>query len=331
MNNQHKMFAIKHMSILEITSQDFKEINVTKKNSIFNLRINNNSYLISSHSYLPIKSLKIDENYIDSNDLLVNSNWNDLLIIKNRYQVSNTFDKIRKTILSIGTRFIIGCNPNYVLEEIEYENFAFLPNYPRLMYYKIFGNTNHLRCGDPILNINGENLELVGIVSSVFENYVYGLPSYYIYKTIKRSNNDIMIPNLNSIQEIAKIDNFKINNGVIWNKFIKFNIPVDVNFLLESDKEKIYEINGDKIIPEYIKFENKSAIPNSDCIFIDDKYFILTSRLLHLIKLYSNDYITQIWDSVKNLTKRLLENETLSSTSLIKLDVDSNGKLIVLC
>ena len=110
------------MSILEITSQDFKEINVTKKNSIFNLRINNNSYLISSHSYLPIKSLKIDENYIDSNDLLVNSNWNDLLIIKNRYQVSNTFDKIRKTILSIGTRFIIGCNPNYVLEEIEYEN-----------------------------------------------------------------------------------------------------------------------------------------------------------------------------------------------------------------
>lgn len=317
------------MSILEITSQDFKEINVTKKNSIFNLKMNNNSYLISSHSYLPIKSLKIDENYIDSSNLLVNSNWNDLLIIKNRYQVSNTFDKIRKTILSIGTRFIIGCNANYILEEIEYENFAFLPNYPRLMYYKIYGNTNHLRCGDPILIINGGNLELVGIVSSIYENYVQGLPSYYIYKTIKRSNNDIMIPNLSSIHEITKIGKNKINNGVIWNKFIRFNIPVDVNFLLESDEDKIYETNGVKIIPEYIKFENKSVIPNSDCLLIDDKYFILTSRLLHLIKLYSNDYVAQIWEPVKNLTKRLLENETLSSTSLIKLDVDSNGKLII--
>ena len=74
---------------------------------------------------------------------------------------------------------------------------------------------------------------------------------------------------------------------------------------------------------------NKSVIPNSDCLLIDDKYFILTSRLLHLIKLFSNDYVAQIWESVKNLTKRLLENETLSSTSLIKLDVDSNGKLII--
>ena len=174
------------MSDLEIITQNLKHLNVSKECTVFGLKLDGKSYLISSHCYLPINHIKINGSIINMDNVLVNSNWNDLIIIKDEYQVKNTFDKIRKTILPKGTRFLIGKAEICYLQDVEYINFAMLPNYPKLMYYKIQGNISNLKPGDPILINNNGSLELVGIISYIYDDFVFGLPSYYIFKTIKK-------------------------------------------------------------------------------------------------------------------------------------------------
>ena len=320
------------MSVLEIKSQDFKHVNVNKLNSFFRLKIAGNSFLISSHSYLPINYLKINNNQIMIDDIYINSNWNDLLIIKNQDQKCPTFDKIRKTILPNGTRFLIGAQSNYVQDDIVFSNFAMLPNYPRLMYYKIVGDTTNIRCGDPVLlpkiDQNNSSLELSGIVSYKFDNYVLCLPSYYIFKTINRSNNEILVPNIDDISKINKIDNYKVTNNLIWNKFIKYNIPIDVNFLLESDQDKIYEINNMKIIPEYSIYQSESIVKNVNYLMFYDECFLLTTRLFHLLKEYSTEMSNEIWDEISK-KKCTTSVSTFYSVSNIVVDIDSNNKLII--
>lgn len=321
------------MSVLEIKSQDFKHVNVNKINSFFRIKIAGNSFLISSHSYLPINFIKINNNQIMIDDIYINSNWNDLLIIKNQDHKCPTFDKIRKTILPNGTRFLIGAQSNFVLDDIIFCNFAMLPNYPRLMYYKIVGDTTNIKCGDPVLlpkiDLNNTSFELSGIVSYKFDNYVLCLPSYYIFKTINRSNNEILVPNIHDISKINKIDNYKVSNNYIWNKFIKFNIPIDVNFLLESDQNKIYEINNIQIIPKYIIYENESIVRNTSYLMFRDECFLLTTRLFHLLKEYSNEMSEKVWDEISK-KKCTTMVDTFYSASNIIVDIDSNDKLIMI-
>ena len=75
------------MSVLEIETQHIKHLKTIKECSVFRLKLNGNSYIISSHCYLPISNIKIDNINISKENMLVNSNWNDLLIIKDEYQV----------------------------------------------------------------------------------------------------------------------------------------------------------------------------------------------------------------------------------------------------
>ena len=315
------------MSVLEIETQHIKHLKTIKECSVFRLKLNGNSYIISSHCYLPISNIKIDNINISKENILVNSNWNDLLIIKDEYQVKSTFDKIRKKILPNGTIFLIGQTYECYLHDVEYLNFAMLPNYPKLMYYKIKGDISNIIIGDPILYINNGNLELVGLVSYIYEDYVLGLPSYYIHKTILRQDNNLLVPDIDDLQSITKINNYNIVNNLIWNKHIKFNIPIDVNFLLETDKENLYEINNELVCVNYIKYENRNIIINENYIMFDGPNYKLTSRLFHLLKEISVDHPKEILNKIGFYNK----NQQISnSTSNIKINVEIDNKLVII-
>ena len=64
------------MSKIEIETQNLKDLYITKTCSIFRLKFNGNTYLISSHCYLPINNIKIEDMTISKENILVNSNWN---------------------------------------------------------------------------------------------------------------------------------------------------------------------------------------------------------------------------------------------------------------
>ena len=259
-------------------------------------------------------------------NVLVNSNWNDLIIIKDEYQVKNTFDKIRKTILPNGTRFFIGKAEICYLQDVEYINYAMLPNYPKLMYYKIQGNISNLKPGDPILINNNGTLELVGIISYIYDDFVLGLPSYYIYKTISRERNDIFIPDIENIKTITKIDNYNVVNNFVWNKYIKYNVPIDVNFLLESDIKKLYEIENEITEVSYVKYNNDNIVTNISYIMFDGPDFKLTTRLFHLLREKSTNYSKEILDKIGINNK---DCAVSTSTSNMRINVDQDNKLVV--
>lgn len=314
------------MSYLEIITQNLKHLNVSKECTVFGLKLDGKSYLISSHCYLPINHIKINGSIINMDNVLVNSNWNDLIIIKDEYQVKNTFDKIRKTILPNGTRFFIGKAEICYLQDVEYINYAMLPNYPKLMYYKIQGNISNLKPGDPILINNNGTLELVGIISYIYDDFVLGLPSYYIYKTITRERNDIFIPDIENIKKITKIDNYNVVNNFVWNKYIKYNVPIDVNFLLESDIKKLYEIENEITEISYVKYNNNNIITNVNYIMFDGLDFRLTTRLFHLLRELSTDYSKEIIDKITINNK---DCPVSTSTSNIRINVEQDNKLVV--
>ena len=273
------------MSFIKVKSQEISGRCKVKSASIFRVKINSNSYLVSSHCYLPIYSLYLNDEFIEKDDILINSNWNNLLIIKDNYQVTPTFDKIRKTILPIGTRISVGSNGCIRnIDSIEYFTYGYVPNYPRLINYVISGEITGVKIGDPILFNNNGSFELVGIVQKIQVNTIFALPSYYIFKTIERTYNDIMIPDINDINIITKIDNYKVNNRIVWNKHIKSNIPLDVNFLLESDSNQEYEIMNRPAEFNFVKIQSDRILSNIPHIISSDNKYLLTTRVYHLLK-----------------------------------------------
>jgi hypothetical protein len=207
-----------------------------------------------------------------------------------------------------------------------------IPNYPKLMYYKINGDISNINIGDPILIINNNNLELVGLVSYIFDDHVLGLPSYYILKTILRKDNNLRIPDINNIQSITKINSYNVVNNFIWNKHIKFNIPIDVNFLLEDDKENLYEIDNIQIYVNYINFEDKNVILNENYIMFDGPNYKLTTRLFHMLKELSNEFSKEILNIIL-LNSENISNQKVNisnSTSNIKINVEKDNKLVII-
>ena len=313
---------------LTIRAQKLSNYVFKKINSVFRLKFNSKYYLISCHENLPIYSIEIDSIPINPSDIIVDSKWNDILILQDRAIFCKSFEKVKQSIMTNPTECIIGGskqNSKYVLEGIVYRNFGDVPNYPRIIYYKINLGIrkfdNQIKIGDPVISINNDTEELIGMVTDITNNIVYVIPVYYIMKTILGHDNEILMPDIDNISQITKIDNNKISNGFIWNSHIRMNIPLDVHFLLEGDVKQEFELDNKITDVGFKKYSYNQILVNDSKVVEIDDHFLLTTRTFKFLSTLDRSFCRDFLDAIRS------RKENVSS---IKFKIERNGTLIVI-
>lgn len=257
------------------------------------------SYIVTSHNFLPIKN----DITLEKNDLkiCINSKWNELLILKTENNIDSlpTFTKIRTKLPSVGSYALLK-DKQVMIQEFVFHNFAFLPNYPQILYIRIkIKSPSEYIAGTPLYDkYNG----LLGIVSFSDNDSVYCLPSYYIIKTFEKKNK-ILLPNV--VDKIVRVNRHLVKDNNIYNPYLGTSVPLFCYFLLESNRENNLTILKDKkedniTNVEFREYKNNKLINNSRKLHIKNNYYDLNTTSLHLLKkvfpLLSQKLLSQLND-----------------------------------
>ena len=286
---------------IQIDSIDFNKRNNNTfiETESFLLRRNKKLYFITSHNFLPIK------NNITHNDnklsICINSKWNELLILSSESIPDKVpvFSKISIKLPNIGS-FAYLNNKKFMINQFCFQNYAFLPNYPEVIYIQIkCKKSENFLAGSPLYD---SKRKILGIVSFSDENNIYCLPSYYIIKTFDKKNK-IELPNYSG--DLTKINRHLVKDNMIYNPYLGLNIPISCYFLLESNRklEIIVKDADEEYLFEDIEFReysNKELILNSRKIIRNKKYVKLTSGTLHLIKKQYPELCQKLFQFISN-------------------------------
>ena len=320
------------MLTARITSESLPIVdNVTLYNNLFSIKFKGNKYLVTCHYNIPIKEINIEgidnlNNYSVYPDIYIDCIWNDVLIlnpiIEDKY--IDSFEKFKIDLVPVNTLvFFDSNNENFaVIEEIVFDS---LNNNPLIAYYKIRSRTR-LNIGQSVYIVLNNKPTLVGMVTYLNlkgdEYEILVLPSYYIIKTILRKNsNEIYYPKLDLNMKISSIDGNDVDSSqMVYHEKLKYKIPINSYFLLETDGKISYLINNNIQITDYMKIDK--FIFKNDARLIKDQnksIFDLTSRLMQVINLLNCKLL-------KNVYKKLELEENKSS---LKIQFESDGKLVV--
>jgi hypothetical protein len=286
--------------ILTIENIDKAELIEITINGIL-ISINNKLYAITLHQGLPIQSIKINNNIIND---YIKCRWNDLLIIPldNKYENTIIFKSFVKKHLDNNDKlFINNSKVKYIQDEFLPINM--IPNFPNIMYYIIKNINNiNIKTGMPIIN---DNNKLACIVSKIENDLLYCIPINYVLLSINRKDNYIYIID-EELNNVKKINNYKIINDKIYCIFHKSYVPVDCYITINYDKINRIVLNNNiekRIYPSIL--DN-----NEEGIIIKNNKLIFTSELLHLLKLLRYDNILDILMSMsKNKDYKFIHNE----------------------
>ena len=277
------------------------DININITNKGFVLKYKSIDYIITLHNYCPVNANNIKitcennnnlmneaEVLINEAEILINSSWNELLILKCNIQSNyKQIKKIKLALPSINNK--VYCNNNIlIVDDYNFISLNFLPIYPRILYIKLKNDNNgSLFPGLPVFQ---KNKKLIGIISHKVDDYVYIIPTYYIIKTLeKQCNNNIFTFDYNSI--INKINKYNVSNNQIYHPSLLINMPLDVYFTLEGDKEKILKIN-DEYFHMYSELNFTNLIGNQKYIIKKNNNYILNVSLLTILKIINNRIVS---------------------------------------
>lgn len=286
-----------------------KDEDLLMESGFFQLKWKRKSYIITSHSFLPIKNNIYLENI--KLNICINCLWNELLILKfsNDNKDSKlpedvlSFDKIAIKVPSIGNEVYIRGN-RLIIQKYCFSETGFIEKYPKTVYMKLKINSkNNFLIGDPVYC---DQNKLQGIVSFFDDNYIYCLPSYYLIKTFEKENN-FKIPTVD--QDIVRINRNIVKNGMIFNPYLGIHIPLTSYLVLEENREIEAYCDDDDSIPLKINFRDYHDLPIIDSkrnLLKDSKgYYSLTSCSLHLMKKIYPQYM-------ENLAQIINTNEKIN-------------------
>ena len=267
--------------------------------SAFLIKRNKTAFLISTHSFLPIKNnIQYEDEQLK---ICINSKWNELLILKSETEIKNLqlFKKLRLKIPNNGS-FVFLQDKKVVIEDKIFSNYAFLPNYPQLVYIKIkIDRPSNYLSGTPLVDNTNS---LVGIVSFSDTNHVYCLPSYYIVKTFEKKN-DILLPEIDD--QITRVNRHYVKNDMIYNPYLGLKIPIHAYLLLESDRQTEVSVIRDNeelniFNVNFVKYSDSCLIENSRKLIVRNKYYTLSSASLHLLKKYKPELSIKLFSQLSN-------------------------------
>jgi len=253
------------------------------------MKINKQTYVITLHQNLPIKSIKIN-NIIINNDDVIKCRWNDLLIIPIILkETKNVFKYFVKKHLDNNDKLFINDIKVKYIQDIFFP-ISMLPDYPHIMYYiiKNISGINNIKLGMPIIN---DNNKLVGIISRIEDDILYCIPINYVFLTLNRKDNHIYTIN-EDFNNIKKINNNKIIGDKIYCIYHKTYVPIDCYININYDKiNRIYLNNNVEKCIYSVLFDNND---HNEGIIIKDNKITLTIELLHLLKLSNYDNVLDI-------------------------------------
>lgn len=270
-------------------------------------------YIISVHHGKPIKEI--------SHSIIINSVWNELLILEKKTQDNSLIIKnIKLSVPKITEKLNLPFNNTtkikLTISGYKFLNLNNLPTNPRCMYIiaQMEENKNlQSLSGSPVFN-NGN--KLIGVFCKQLNNEIYILPSYYIIKTLTKKNNDA-IYGIDFEYPIKKINNFNVNNDSIYHKSLNTYIPIDAYFMLEGDIGKELLINNEHVY-RFVDIHDSLPITNERTIVKDGSKYVVNAALLILLQMINKRIIINLIDFVKNnigkkmyvvINKTILDNK----------------------
>lgn len=242
---------------LSLKCLPFMTTNYRESLTGFLLCHNNTTYLLSVHHNLPIE--KIYEKQTESScNILVNSCWNEVVIMDSKNIDTSQFTVFRKiqnrmtftesevfTLLD-GQRTLLEINKT-IFEP--FDNFNFSPDIPYIIcklkspHESLAGNS-----GAPVFIREGNEDILIGVISkhNIENQTLYIIPIYmYIRSLEKKDNTTIYGLDFKDAVKIGAynvIDDIELGK-VIYHPTLKINVPLSTYFLLEGDNGAEFTIN----------------------------------------------------------------------------------------
>lgn len=272
----------------------------------FVIKHNTKKYIVTLHHNLPINKV-IDENKNEL-EIIINSNWNELLFLKLPDDISDIPD-YNIYINNFQTKLpkksdIAHINIDGTKFKIDITNITYFPfdniNGYKLPYIEccmkdnvsLYTDNNEKLIGSPVFIDN----KMIGIYSRTNTSNIKGyiIPTYTIIKTLSKidNNNIYTIPNLNNISKIGK---FNINNNLIYHQILKQNINIDSYIMLEGDKDKILRVKYKDTTKGRINMIVKQNLLDiGNYLVIKEDKYKLNLRLLTLIKKTNPNMIVRI-------------------------------------
>lgn len=285
-----------------------KDENLLIESGYFQLKWKRKYYIVTSHSFLPIKNnIHLGEKKLN---ICINCVWNELLILKNSIDKKcsiisediETYDKIGIKVPPMGSYLYIK-NKRFIVQEYCFSESGFIEKYPKVVYMRLKKNKsddNYL-AGDPVYC---DQNKLQGIVSIIDENNIYCLPSYYLIKTFEKENS-FKIPTTE--ERITRINRHIVKNGLIFNPYLGINIPLSAFLILEENRLiEAYGENNDLATIE-VKFRNFEELPlieNKRHLIKDSKgYYSLSTSSLHLMKYSYPEHLDKLYQIINDNPK----------------------------
>jgi hypothetical protein len=282
-----------------------------------------NNKLISVHHGEPIIDISTNNQNLD---VLINTVWNELLVLSVDGLDLSRYQNIQETKLSFPnkkeTMILRYENEDiyFQMEDIEYFYINNIPSNPRNVYIKASKRSNNSLAsmsGSPVFSIDNK---LVGVFCKESSDYIYILPACYIIKTLAKCNNsDIYSINFPSI--IRKVNNNIVgNDNNIFSRTLNYKIPLDVYFTLEGDKNSSVMINNTNI--SYESINHFLPISNERRLIKNGNIYKVNSALLMLIKKLNPNMGETIRFIFRNIDKDLYITLDEEGNSLFTLHLE---------
>ncbi len=274
------------------------------------INYNKKDYIISVHQGLPIKSILIN-NKTYSNYIICA--WCDLIIIPYNDCLSDLFifkQFVKKQMEPLDKLFINDNKAKFISHD--FMEIGMIPNNPIIMYNKLEIDNNNssnnnssninILSGHPIYNMQDK---LAGIVSRIDDNHIYIIPTNYILNALNKKDNTIIYSLNEDINNIQKINNYKVICNKIYCTLHKMYIPVDSYIIINSDNISSLLLKNGRTINPVLNTANFNNYNNN--LIIKDNIVKFTSGFLHLLKLLGETSL------IKNILMNKIKNEYVIS------------------
>lgn len=303
---------------LQLYSFNEEEIKIILNGTIINSKGEN--YIISVHKGLPI--IKISIYGIDINmETVIKCKWNDLLIIKVNTELliklsdAFVFKQFVKKQMDTTNKYYTR-DTMFKYTENVFLPISMIPNNPLIMYNIMKTNKiiKNILAGSSIYTSDNK---LCGVVLQINKKTIYSIPINYIFMILNRSDisNDTIFKLNEDINQIYKINNFKVICDKIYCRLHKTYIPIETYIVTNGDIKYNIEFKNDDPLKsqsfalrknvELERFINK-YINIDNMIIMNNNIIKLTSGFIHWLKIigdtkqYNIDILVNI---IKNIDK----------------------------
>ena len=329
--------------MLSCTMQECLGLSIKTKLSCFIINHEKINYIVSVHHGLPINDYKYNNNLLQLNNqeiqIYKQPIWNELIIFNTENIIideTNIFKKLRIKLPSINEHVHLNSDVILSIATTQSINLHHLPTNPSVIY--IYAN---VISGTIIKSMSGSAIydnanRLVGILSKIHEIngqiFAVIIPAYYLYKSLIKINNNA-IYNLDTTDEITKINNFNVKNNMVFHSSLSINMKLDCFYMLEGDDNYQININNGTLV-NFRDIKSNLYINNNQCIEkLDDNYLINIS-LLKYIDMCFSEISPHIFNFIKNNFKNrmycsyekedMCETSHLASSKIKYIDSETN-------